>query len=530
MYKMIIADDEKIIQKGLTQLINWKELGFEVVKTFDDGTEVIDYLESMPVDVVLTDIKMTHIGGVEVARYVKESELPCKVVFVSGHKEFELALAAIRYGVKDYILKPSKKEDVKKVFQKIRLELEANAKDLELQCKVKRYWDEMYPVMTEKFVGNLLMGVLDNQKDVEQRMQILYPEVNVETCPCVLADMEIKDYETFIQSKWNYSLEQFDDAIYNFIKMYAGLGHVYITYKHKEEFRLFIIMKEYALSEIQNVLICEKEVRNFVREFTEIFQSDIVLKTKKVFKNIYEVMESKQTVIEMNSRKDETELYLQEQKKMIFTNILTGNISSAQKMVNNLLKNLAADDMRYRMHFMMGIFSGISELLRENNAQLFQVVGPYIDYYNIMNMNTVRELEQYCDKIFNKMKSEAGMSDHFDNESLVNKIKEYVERNIYEDITLEDVANEIFISTSHLSRVFKKKTGKTFLQYTTERKMEKAIELLQDPRQMVYQIGQKLGYKTPRYFSKLFCRYSGYYPSQYRREVLKMREVADEEI
>ena len=530
MYKMIIADDEKIIQKGLAQLINWEELGFEIVKTFNDGEEVIDYLESMPVDVVLTDIMMTYVGGVEIAKYVKESELPCKVVFISGHKEFELALAAIKYNVKDYILKPSKKEEVKKVFQKIRQELDVKARDLEFQRRIKKQWDEMYPVMADKFIENLLMGVLDNRKDVEYRMQLLYPEINAENCPCILSDMKINNYDTIIQEKWNYSLEQFEEAIYNFIRIYPGVGCFHIVYKHRENMRLFAILKQEALSEEQNMLMCEREVRKFAREFKEVFEAEVLLQTERVFKNIYSVMEGKGEIVELKDRAEMEEIHLQEQKKMIFTNLITGNIASAQKIMKNVLRSLAEDDMQYRKKFMVEFFSKISEILLENNAQLYRIIAPYIDYHNILNMNTVAELDLYCNKIFYKMKFKEGIGDFFDNESLVNRVKEYVERNIYEDIVLENVANEMFISTSHLSRVFKKKTGKTFLQYTTERKMEKAIELLQDPRQTAYQVGNRLGYKTPRYFSKLFYRYSGYYPSQYRKNVLKMYEVPDEEI
>ena len=86
MYKMIIADDEKIIQEGLAELIDWNEMGFEIAETFSDGAEVIEYLDTMPVDVVLTDIRMKHVGGIDVARYVQEAKIPCKVVFISGHK------------------------------------------------------------------------------------------------------------------------------------------------------------------------------------------------------------------------------------------------------------------------------------------------------------------------------------------------------------------------------------------------------------------------------------------------------------
>ena len=84
MYKIVIADDEKIIRMGLKNVVDWEELGFEISEIFADGQEVIEYLDYMPPDVILTDIKMSHVSGLDVARFVFEQKLPCKVVLISG--------------------------------------------------------------------------------------------------------------------------------------------------------------------------------------------------------------------------------------------------------------------------------------------------------------------------------------------------------------------------------------------------------------------------------------------------------------
>ena len=530
MYKLVIADDEKIIREGLTHRIDWKALGFELVEAFSDGEEIIEYLDSMPVDVVLTDIMMTHINGIDVARYVKESELPCKVVFISGHKEFELALSAIKYGVEDYILKPSKTEEIKTVFHKIRQELDLKARDMEQQNRIKGYWEEMYPIMVDKFIGNLIMGALEDRKDIERRMSLWYPEVDVTLCPCAIADIEIREYETFLKVKWNYSSEQFDAAVNNFIRIFKGNGYFHVIYKQREKIRLFLILNEYGVSEEENELLSKNQINRFAEEFGEIFHIETVVGGYKIFRNIYEVMESQENIIRMSTRQEDAELYLQEQKKLIMTNILSGNIGSAQKIMSHLLKNLGTEDMRYRLNFVVNIFSCISDLLRENNPQLFHMISPFIDYRNILNMTTASELKLYCDKVFNAMKSIEGMGNQFDNNVLVNQVKDYVNKHIYEDMTLENVANEHFITNVYLSRIFKKQTGETFLQYVTRKKMEKAVEMLHNPEYLVYQIGESLGYKTSRYFSKLFYNHVGYYPSQYRKEVLKMGEDGNEDI
>lgn len=128
MYTVIIVDDEKTIRDGLTHIVDWKALGYEIVATFGDGEEVIEYLNSMPVDVILTDIKMVHLSGIDIARYVQESGLLCKVVFLSGYREFELARQGMKYGVNDYVLKPSTMEEIQEIFIRIKNSLDDRKK------------------------------------------------------------------------------------------------------------------------------------------------------------------------------------------------------------------------------------------------------------------------------------------------------------------------------------------------------------------------------------------------------------------
>lgn len=529
VYKLIIADDEKIIQEGLTHLVDWESLGFEIVETFGSGEQVIEYLDNMPVDVVLTDIMMLQISGIDVARYVKEKELNCKVVFITGHKDFELALQALKYDVKDYILKPSKMEEVKKVFEKIRKELDESYNNIEYQRKLRQQWDDMRPAMKEKFVSDLMMGVLNQQKSIFQRMKVLYPETNVEKSSCILAEMEIKEYETYIQGREYYSAEQFDEALYNFIDMFSEGAYLHILYKYKGKICLFAIMKKYCSEEKENQLLCRFYMEQLAEEFSEIFKTDVDVNVEKIFSNIYEVLNYREEIFKIDVHHESTGINFQEHKKLIFTSVLAGNIGSAQSIMKSILTSPIAGDIHSKSHFAVDVFSGISDLLQEKNPQLLKIIEPFIDYRLISNMESGMELTLYCDRLFDKMKTKEGLSTQFNNNSLVSQVKEYVAQHIYEDVMLETVANEIYISTTHLSRIFKKCTGETFLQYVTRKKMEKAVELLANPEMLVYEIGERLGYRTPRYFSKLFYNYSGYCPSQYRREVLKMKGISDED-
>lgn len=529
MYKLIIADDERTILDGLANHINWEQMGFEIVGVFSDGEEVIECLDSMPVDVVLTDIMMNHCNGIEIARYVKESELPCTVVFISGHKDFELALQAIKYDVEDYITKPTKVEEVTAVFNKIREKLDQQARDLEFQKKHEAHWDELYPVLMDQFVNSLVMGTLDDKKSVIQRMHFLCPGIEVERCPCCLANIEIAEYDEFIKTGWNYEASQFDDALYGFVRSLRNFGWFHVIYKSKGKIKLFILMNEFKDTNTENHLLCTERLNLFAERFIKQFGIPVTVKMECIFENALEVLKQHGRLNSNKCCREDVELHLYELKKLLLTNLLCNKINAAQKVMNSILQNLQGNDVRYIMNFVVDVFSCISELLREKNYPMYQAILPFIDYCGIANLTSFSDVSAYCNRVFELMKSENGMLDHMEKEDLIKRFKAYVQEHIYEDNTLDDAANELFISTTHLSRIIKKQMGETYLQYVTRKKMEKAVELLHDPTYRVYQISEKLGYKTTRYFSKLFYNFSGYNPTQYRKEILLMRDTESEE-
>jgi len=124
MYKLIIVDDEIEIRKGISLYFPWDELGFEVAGQFENGRQALDFCCNSSIDVVLTDIKMPIMNGLELAKELSARKLNLKVVFLSGYREFDYAREALMYGVKSYIVKPSKFDEIYAEFLKIKSELD----------------------------------------------------------------------------------------------------------------------------------------------------------------------------------------------------------------------------------------------------------------------------------------------------------------------------------------------------------------------------------------------------------------------
>jgi len=119
IYSLIIIDDEEMIRNGLSRFGNWESLGFRVAATFEDGKEALEYLKETPVDVVLTDIRMAEVSGLDLAEEIAETRPETSVVIMSGYRDFDYARRAIQSSVYDYLLKPIEMETLFQTFQSL---------------------------------------------------------------------------------------------------------------------------------------------------------------------------------------------------------------------------------------------------------------------------------------------------------------------------------------------------------------------------------------------------------------------------
>jgi len=151
MYKLIIVDDECAIRNGLCSYFPWHDIGFEVVASFENGMQALEYIKKADIHAVLTDIRMPIMDGIELTRCIAEVKPSIKIVYLSGHRDFEYAKSALDYGVRSYILKPTKYENIFDTFTKLRLELD------------REY--TLFPEKNDKAAIPVKLNVIESVKD-----------------------------------------------------------------------------------------------------------------------------------------------------------------------------------------------------------------------------------------------------------------------------------------------------------------------------------------------------------------------------
>lgn len=519
MYTLVIVDDEQHIREGLKEVVNWEELGFTVVETFADGQEIIKYLDDMVPDVILTDIKMSCTSGMEVAAYVSDHQLPCKVVLLSGFQEFDLARQAISYGAEAYLLKPTDLKELKAIFLKIKKALDVNGNARQKVEEDRPQNNEAIRLLEEHLFSDIVMGVTKNMTYISECLKLLYPEKNIWDSECFLADVRIVEFEYYVNEKWEYTWDQFEENLRNFFRIYSDRFRYHIVYKSHDMIELIGI----SVEKRQGGESADTCLSRLIKELEEDFQFQCKYNIRGVYDGIGRLIDE-QKVCGYDEEIDFQ--YLLEQKRQIVSNIVIGNIDLGKSLFHDFLFNLEKVPKNMKNNMVIDLLSAIHVAIRVNNEKIAESMSSLINYSEVLLLKNVHEIMRWGDRIFDFIKAQGALEDN--NNSLVEKAKRLIAEDIDKDVSLEKVAESLYICPSYLSRIFRKQTGEYFLQYVTRKKIELAMELLKEPQYKIYHVAEKLGYKKVSYFAKLFLSHTGMNPSEYRRKVLHLGEALEE--
>ncbi len=541
MYKLIIADDEDVIRNGLVKLLDWEALGFEVAQVFSDGDEIIEYLEYFTPDVILTDVKMVNASGIDVARYVMENKIGCKVLLLSGFHEFELAVNAIKFGVSDYLLKPVSPEELQCTFEKLKRELdEEKAHSLE-NNQEKEMLEEMRSILEKQFLEELILGAVNSHDFIDSRFRILYPQIDSHSAGCFLFDIRFKNFEDFMQNNWEYSYDQLEENLNNFMKVYESCFFFRIVYMSNGAMRILGIQnrEETSLNRNEQVLaeydrteeriadqtlmsLAKMGMEQLCTELESMFSVELERKLQGVFDSVYTLDTWKASDILLSEEESFFhQVHYEEQIQLMVSNVLIGNPLKSCNICHDILEKMKDYTVSRRNREMQGIFLKLCEAMTGVNEALSQMLITYIRESDIEEVSDEASMRDYCDRFFDYMKILDTRESSSTNQ-LVSSAKKYIWDNICRDVSREEVARRLYICPSYLSKLFVKETGETYLTYVNKAKIEKAIDFLKNPEIRSYQVGEMLGYATPKYFVRLFKAQTGMTPSEYRRKVLSI--------
>ncbi|ADZ82243.1 response regulator [Cellulosilyticum lentocellum] len=536
MIKVFLVEDEFAVRERMKKNIDWEDHGFLLVGEAGDGEMAYPMIQETQPDIIITDIKMPFMDGLELSKLIIETMPQVKIIILSGYDEFEYAKEAISIGVIDYLLKPI---SGKKLLESLKHVATIIDKQREQQKFYDKYKLDTYE--NEKQQKKLFLNDLINlklpvseliKKGKEFSIELNAPQYNILLIKTFIKDKALNNY-------WESNL----DISRTLENKLQGLQE-YILFDREEEGWVILIkggssglklLEKKCITILEGILSKEKSLSycigigeevNRLSELTRSFETaskavacSYIMPNKKVIYygdlDLYGAMREDETISIKNI--DITKF----DKKPIESFLRNGLRSEVSYFSENYLKDmgLGTDSFMFRQYIMMSIYFSVITFIKQLGYSEEYIVEVCGDFKEItMAIQTKEGTRKTLENILNQSLQFRDRVSTKKYNLLLDEAKEYIRENYNrETISLNSVAEYVNVSPSHFSTIFSQETGQTFISYLTEIRMEKAKELLRCSNMRTLEIGYAIGYKDPHYFSYLFKKTQQCTPKEYRK-------------
>ncbi len=529
MYKVFLVDDEIVVRESIRSNIKWEDTQFIFSGEAPDGEMALPLIEEIKPDIVITDVKMPFMDGLELSRIVKKNMPWIKVIILSGHDEFEYAKEAIHIGVTDYLLKPINSGNLLKELGKVALQIEEEKKAREDLNNLKKQIAENIPLFKEKFLNELLLDLLSPGEAIE-RAAFFNINLVAKYYLVVIVDQEIKKYtncqneysdcikiETIVLDivKTNPDIISFKRSLKEIVLIFKGDNPVELE---DAAYRVSQAVKYEVERNTDNLLTIG--IGNIKERIAGIAGSYTDANTARNFKNIF----GKSKIIGINDIKlhdDGTEYRFQFCSSDIADFLKFGEKSGIQKFVTEYMECLnetASQAPIYVYYAFMDIVFTAARFVEELGGNVEMVIPEIRELMDILeSANSLRDLAGKIEKILGAALGYRNSKKDNKHNDIISKAVEYIEQNYAEpNITLNSVADNVHVSPSHFSTIFSQETGETFIEYLIKTRIKKAKELLKGSNHKSSEIAYLVGYRDPHYFSYIFKKMVGITPTEFR--------------
>ncbi|MBQ3554224.1 MAG: response regulator [Clostridia bacterium] len=498
LLRAIVVEDERNIREGIGTFIETVATDYEVVGLFSDGDEAIEYLEKNEVDLVLTDIRMSRISGIELVKYLYENHPRTLSVVLSGYREFEYAKSAMAYHVFDYLLKPADYGELEKMLQKAAEEIRRRNQENESNAKL----EALLPELRREFFISLLAGTFKQTETIAEKASLLQLGAKFIESSCSVIEVSLVDYEDFFESKWKYGRDSFHNAIENLIltnHYEAGCKLYFVGDYHYQTACIFASV-ENASNPQEAEHILEKELDKLTVSARQVMSCELQFSAGKIFKNPLELAQNR-CFTEEGSYADRVTL--------LKTYISMNSEEEGLLLARSLFDEMKGNTLPYIKGRVLEIFHTLCDV---DEGQNF----PEESVNRIIRAETMEEIErEYLGQI-TFMINCAQAAQESSHNLVIKRAKQYIEKNFAMDISLQDVAEHVYLNPVYFSKYFKEHTKKNFSDYLADVRINFAKKELVNGKK-IDDVCRLSGYRNSSYFSKIFKTSTGMTPREYQR-------------
>jgi len=537
MYKVIIVDDEAVVRIGLKNTINWNEHGFELIGDYANGREAWDAVELDRPELVISDISMPFMDGLELAGLISTQFPYIKIIILTGFDEFEYAQQAIRLKVSDFILKPITAQEIRMLLDRVRAEMDEEKQRREDLSRLNNQLKQSLPLLKERFLERLVAVGLGKEEIAERFTYFNLPPVSPFYLVMVV---DIDDFGDRELTSYEHDAEFLRFAAFDIFQETLNRDNV-LTFRTREERMVAIIFGQ--VNEIllyEQVFSLAEEVRYHVEKYlnftvtvgvgrTCAHVEQLPISYKSALSALdYRFLLGKNRVLSIMDIEGKPSIQLPlvlDWDRKLATAVKTGDLQEAYDLIKigvaELKTSLVPVEacLLQMQKVVLTLMNSIQELVIHDAELSFNRQIKLMDVYKF---KTLDEVEVWLrDVVGSIISTIADNRNHLTNMQIHRGV-EYIDTNYAnEKMSLQDLCRHVLMSTSYFSLVFKQHTGETFIEYLTRVRISKAKELLHNSKLKLYEIAEQVGYKDPNYLSILFKKHTGITPKDYRDNQIK---------
>ena len=539
MYRILLVDDEILVREAIKENVDWASMDCELVGDCENGKQAVEFVKTHPVDIVLTDILMPYMDGMEFSHFLHDNYPDIVIVIFSGFGEFEYAKRAIQYNVSEYLLKPVTSMDIRNVIEKMKLKVDQTRKEkkkMENLTRTSENYRENAQMIRSSTIEALVNCTTDVQKSIH-RLEDMGIELSAVRYRVAVFDMDIYSgmYQIDMEKQQESALMAF--VLFNVSDEIVTREDAGIAYQESGN-RVSILFQEKWNHNFTRKTreICQ-EIQEKIKELMGIEVSmgignwvkqpeELLISHSQAEQALqYRYLLGGNLLIDMEEQHPVQDIFLEKPLMDLKETIKTGTKAEIIKELDNIenkIRQSLADKSRACMYLqqvirtvdaacedvsadMDKIKKGREELLRKvTHQKSFRKASDIVREHVLKIADTLSDLNT------SSSKRQARLA------------LDYIQKNYMDpDLSLNSICSYLNISTSYFSTIFKEETGETFTEVLIRTRMDKAKELLEKTTLKNYEIAEKVGFADPHYFGISFKKATGCTPTEYAREKRK---------
>ncbi len=535
MYKLLIVDDEYYIRDCVTTIIEWDKMGVEIVGTAIDGEDAKEKIEVLQPNIVITDVRMDRMDGLDLADTLRRDYPLIKVIIMSGYDDFEYIKKALEIKVFSYLLKPMRPDELIEAVQNVIKAIEEEKSFVARIQKMELEIDRDRGLLLDKFLNDLLKGYYESSQDIQASMAYFNISLQKNYYSCII--ISILNYYEILKGLGLKKLHSILLSIKELLSNMPGDYEIWTLMGDDGSLKSIIGSDIFVQGAADYKLISELE--QFASYILKLLGISVSVSMGGVYKDLPDISKSYEEallasehsilsggsgIVHINDLTVPSEahyVYPSAKEELLLRNLFH---SSEEKLVS-FIKDLFNDMLRHncsRDRMRIDILGLLGKITRKAMDMGVDMYGLYnhklLDPYNALERyHTNEQIENWLVNITVKTVDAIKKKQGSQLKSVIVKANLFLQENYADpNLTLEAISRSLFLNPAYFSRLYKKETGENYVDALIRIRMEKAKLILKESNKKISDISESVGYPVPKYFYAIFKKYTGLTPLEFR--------------